>query len=68
MMRNTNLNEDMIVAGHGFELRSEGQLAIEGYLQFRDSDVAIGSENSPSLNWNIIDCYVILLIVAHGTG
>ena len=29
MMRNTNLNEDMIVAGHGFELRSEGQLAIE---------------------------------------
>ena len=26
------------------------------------SDVAIGSENSPSLNWNIIDCYVILLI------
>ena len=30
MMRNTNLNEDMIVAGHGFESRSEGQLAIEG--------------------------------------
>ena len=29
MMRNTNLNEDMIVAGHGFELRSEGPLAIE---------------------------------------
>ena len=26
------------------------------------SDVAIGPENSPSLNWNIIDCYVILLI------
>ena len=25
------------------------------------SDVAIGSENSPSLNCNIIDCYVILL-------
>ena len=33
MMRNTNLNEDMMVTGHGFELRSEGQLAIEGYLQ-----------------------------------
>ena len=26
------------------------------------SDVAVGSENSPSLNCNIIDCYVILLI------
>ena len=26
------------------------------------SDVAIWSENSPSLNCNIIDCYVILLI------
>ena len=26
------------------------------------SVVAIGSENSPSLNWNIIDCYVLLLI------
>ena len=26
------------------------------------SDVTIGSENSPSLNCNIIDCYVILLI------
>ena len=26
------------------------------------SDVAIGLENSPSLNCNIIDCYVILLI------
>ena len=33
MMLNTNLNEDMMVTGHGFELRSEGQLAIEGYLQ-----------------------------------
>ena len=33
MMRNTNLNEDMMVTGHGFELSSEGQLAIEGYLQ-----------------------------------
>ena len=21
------------------------------------SDVAIGSQNSPPLNWNIIDCY-----------
>ena len=30
MMRNTNLNEDMMVTGHGFESRSEGQLAIEG--------------------------------------
>ena len=26
------------------------------------SDVAIGSESSPSLNRNIIDCYVILLM------
>ena len=26
------------------------------------SDVAIGPENSPSLNWNIIDCYVIIMI------
>ena len=26
------------------------------------SDVAIGPENSPSLNWNIINCCVILLI------
>ena len=30
MMRNTNLNEDMIAAGHWFESRSEGPLAIEG--------------------------------------
>ena len=26
------------------------------------SDVAMGPQNSPSLNWNIIDCYVILLM------
>ena len=33
MIRNTNLNEDMMVTGHGFEPRSEGHLAIEGHLQ-----------------------------------